>query len=230
VLPSEYPEVQGYPQLKQLLVHQVDVQFIDLRSLLELPRVEGDGGCNFAAALLFNIIAGSSVCFYEATPEGLTSRGDRTRRFRGLIRDFYPWTGESVTQDHGLAILYQSARNPLAHSLGIDVSEATTKPRQVTLRKWALTKPQITELEDSLTRPDWVGPTISEVRSLSMGGEEVDVSVPALYWGIHRMLRALFGNSAHAQAAEALVVKFDHLWDRFRATTAAWHVISRRRR
>ena len=78
MLPSEYPEVQAYPNLKQLLTVQVDMQFKDLRTLLELPKTEGQGGCNLTAAgVLFNVIAGSSVCFYEASAEALTRRGDR---------------------------------------------------------------------------------------------------------------------------------------------------------
>ena len=231
MLPSEFPEVQACLQLNQLLAHQVDMQFVDLRSLLELPRAEGDGGCNFAvASVLLNIIAGSSVCFYDAKPGGLTDRGDRSRRFNGILNDFYPWVGESVSKSVGVSVLYQSARNPLTHSLGIDVPDAMAKPRQVSLKKWALTKDQVKELEDSASRPSWAGSTIPEVKRLQSGGGEVVVSIPALYWGVHQMLHALFADAVQAKNAEALVSQFGHLWDRYVSSSGAWHVISRRRR
>jgi len=231
MFPSEFPEVHACPQLKQLLALQVDMQFIDLRSLLELPRAEGDGGCNFAAAsVLFNIIAGSSVCFYDANPSGLANRSDRSRRFLGILNDFYPWVGEPVIKEVGVSILYQSARNPLAHSLGIDVPDATAKPKRVSLKKWALTKDQVQGLENSVDRPAWAGSTIVEVKRLHTGGEEVVVSVPALYLGIHRMLHALFADAAQAKNAEALIIMFGHLWDSYVSSSGAWYVISRRRR
>ena len=230
MLPSEFPEVQAYPQLKRLLAHQVDMQFVDLRSLLELPRVQGDGGCNFVAAtVLFNIVAGSSVCFYDAKPDGLTNRGDRSRRFVGVLENFYPWNGELVSKDLAVSILYQSARNPLAHSLGIDTPDANTKAKQVLLKKWALTAEQIQELEDTVNRPSWAEGTVVHIKPLQGGGEEVAISIPALYWGVHRMLHALFADPAQVKQAEALVEHFGHLWDHY-VTSAGAYVIMRRRR
>jgi len=231
VLPSEFPEVQAYPQLKRLLAHQVDMQFVDLRSLLELPRVQRDGGCNFVTAtVLFNIIAGSSVCFYDARPEGLTTRGDRGRRFVGILENFYPWAVESISKDVAVSILYQSARNPLAHSLGIDIPDANTKAKQILLKKWALTTKQILELEDSINRPTWAGGTIIHIKPLRGGGEEVAISIPALYWGVHRMLHALFTDPVQVQQAEALVEHFGHLWDHYVSSAGAYVIMRRRRR
>ena len=37
MLPSEFLEVQPYPNVKQLLKAQVDMQFEDLRTILSLP-------------------------------------------------------------------------------------------------------------------------------------------------------------------------------------------------
>jgi len=100
MLPSEYPEVQSSPSLKQLLAVQVDMQFVDLRTLLELPKAESQGGCNLTAAgVLFNVIAGSSVCFYEASAGAFTQRGDRGARFVGLLRRFYPFGNEELSID-----------------------------------------------------------------------------------------------------------------------------------
>jgi hypothetical protein len=231
MVPSEFPEIHGYPELKRLLNHQVDMQFLDLRCLLELPRVQGEGGCNFAAAtVLFNIIAGSSVCFYDAKPEGLTNRGDRGRRFIGILNDFYPWIGETIAKDVAISILYQSSRNPLAHSLGIDTPNANIKAKQVFLMKWPLTADQIQELEDSANRPPWAKGTIVHIRRLQSGGEEVAISIPALYWGVHRMLHTVFADQAQVKNAEALVEHFGHLWDHYVSSGGAYVMMRRRRR
>lgn len=231
MLPSEFQEIQAYPRLKQLLTHQIDMQFVDLRCLMELPRVEGESGCNFAAAtMLFNIIAGSSVCFYDAQPRGLTNRSDRGRRFVGILNDFYPWIDETIAKDNAVSILYQSARNPLAHSLGIDTPVANIKAKQVFLKKWRLTADQIKELEDSNNRPLWAERTIVDIKRLQSGGEEVTISIPALYWGVHRMLHNLFADQNQVKNAETLVEHFGHLWDRYVSSGGAYVIMRRRRR
>src|SRR3954454_22554826 len=94
MVPSQFVEVQDYWPLRRLLRIQVDMQFHDLRSLLQLPRpdLDLDGGCNLTAtSLCCNIVAGASVLFYDASPAALEARGDRSRRFRELMRDYYPW-------------------------------------------------------------------------------------------------------------------------------------------
>ncbi len=206
------------------------MQFNDLRGLLQLPRVEGDGGCNFATAtVLFNIIAGSSVCFYDAQPSGLTNRGDRSRRFIGILTDFYPWAGEMVAKNVGVSILYQSARNPLAHSLGIDPPDATNKAKRILLKKSPLTADQVRELEDSTDRPAWAERTIVHIKRLHSGSEEVAISIPALYWGVHRMLHTLFADHVQVKDAESLAGHFDHLWDRY-VSSGSFIIMRRRRR
>src|SRR6266446_4256412 len=121
MLPSEYPEVQAWDSLRRLLAEHVDMQFIDLRTMLRLPMAGLAGGCNFAAAsFLFNIIAGSSVCFYKTNEQAFTEKRDRSQRFRMVLTDFYPWHGELVDKGEAIEILYEAARNPLAHSLGLE--------------------------------------------------------------------------------------------------------------
>ena len=80
MLPSHFAEVQGFVHLRRLLDLQVDMQFHDLRSLLQLPKPHLGlvGGCNLTAtALACNIIAGASVLFYDASPKALTKRRSR---------------------------------------------------------------------------------------------------------------------------------------------------------
>ena len=93
MLPSECPEVQSRNDLKRLLAEHVDMQFaVDVRTMLRLPTASLAGGCNFAAAaFIFNIIAGSSVCFYKTSDKAFMAKGDRGERFKKLLEDFMPF-------------------------------------------------------------------------------------------------------------------------------------------
>lgn len=89
--PSEFSEVKGYPEIINFLKFQVDMLFEDLRTLLRLPSYDLKAGCNFTvAAMLFNIIAGVSVCFYEASTKAIIQRRDRNSRFKNLLINYYP--------------------------------------------------------------------------------------------------------------------------------------------
>lgn len=151
------------------------MQFADLRCLLQLPKSDLNAGCNFAAAaVLFNIIAGFSVCFYNASLEGLKSRKERGDRFKGLLRKYYPWANEPVGKDTGVKVLYKAARNPLAHSLGVYEPRAEWR---VMLGKDALTASQIETMENSKSRPVWLPPTVSKTELA------FQIYIPTLYWG-----------------------------------------------
>lgn len=231
MLPSEFPEVQSSPNLKRLLAVQVDMQFGDLRTLLQLPKVESEGGCNLtAAAVLFNLIAGNSVCFYQASASVFTERRNRGARFVEMLRSFYPWDDEDVTGEEGAGFLYDSARNPLAHSLGLDPPAPGATGKQVKLRKWVLSSAQISELEESGHRPAWSGRTISEVERSGSTITKASISIPTLYWGVHRMLVALFRDSGQVQKAEALAAEFSYLWPQYSSGGAFITVFRRRRR
>src|SRR6266849_9532190 len=92
--PSELPEVQSSPSLRRLLEIQLDMQFADLRTLLLLPAEDQgfSGGCNLtSAALLFNIISGSSVLFYDASTTAMSEGRQSGRRFKELLSRYYPF-------------------------------------------------------------------------------------------------------------------------------------------
>ncbi len=216
MLPSEFPEVQSRNALKRLLAVHVDMQFKDLRTMLRLPLPGLDGGCNFAAAaFLFNVIAGGSVCFYNTSDQAFKTRGDRSERFRNVLRDFYPWAGEPLAKEEAVQLLYAAARNPLAHSLGLDAPPTPGHVSQeIALGKRSLTDLQITELEDSAVRPAWLLPTITKMKAES-GADKFIISVPALYWGVHRMLRALFMEENQVGNADAVAKRFGPLWDKY---------------
>jgi hypothetical protein len=70
MLPSHFPEVQAYPDLKRVIERLVDMQFADLRDLMRLPAYTVHSGMNLTtAARLFDVISGCSICFYNSTSE-----------------------------------------------------------------------------------------------------------------------------------------------------------------
>jgi hypothetical protein len=99
----------------------------------------------------------------------------------------------------------------------------------VALRKWPLTPDQVTELEASDVRPEWAHALISEVERAAGLITKAAVSVPALYFGVHRTLRALFGDSDHLAMAAAVAAEFAHLWPRYSAGGAFVTIFRRRR-
>jgi hypothetical protein len=213
VFPSKYPENQAYPRLVALLRNQVDMQFDDLRTLMRLPLPEYDltAGCNLStASQLFSAIAGASVCFFEPSLQAITNRGDRARRFRDVLRSYYPWDGDDLSVDQRIGCLYRSARNPLAHAFGL--GDPNGPDFEVFLAKDPLAADRILELEDSRTRPAWCSPTIRSRRRVSTGAIRVDVSVPALFWGTHQMLRRLLAQADIAAAADEVAGNYEIQW------------------
>ncbi len=231
MLPSDFPEVQDHPTLKRLLQNFVDPYVLDLRTLLGLPEHVA-GNCAFTAAgALLNLIAGTSVCLFDADAEALHGRGDRGRRFRELLQQYYPWQEEGIVPSQGSDLLYESARNPMAHSLGLDTPPTAGAGKQMAVTKPRLTDEHVLELEDSATRPAWLPATV-EIARPAYGADEVVVSVPALYRGIHQMLRRLLADAKQAADADALAVLFRPLWDKVVHETVSFRdefaVVSRR--
>ena len=216
MLPSDYPEVQPYKDLTELFKNQVDMQFDDLRTLLRLPLTEHElnAGCNLATAVaLFNLIAGASVCLYDASFKSISNRVDRARRFKAVLRDFYPWQNDGLSVDEAVDCIYDAARNPLSHSFGLD--DPTQSPYEVILQKESLSTNQIIELEDAPKRPAWAKSTIISMRLRSIGTTVVILSVPTLFWGVHRMFHSLVSNPNQAAAANALAGQYKNHWLKF---------------
>lgn len=207
--PSDFPEVQAYPNLKALLRLQIDMQFEDLRTLLRLPMEDPPlpGGCNLAtASLLFNVIAGASVLFYDSSPQALEDRRDRSRRFKGLLVDYYPWTEyDAFDADESSKTVDEVARNPLTHTLGVSKQPhlfrgAPVLPGAATammLEKGPLDERDVDAVTDATTRSQVLRPT------LRIEGAKLVLSVWTLTWGVHRMLRDLFAHENQVVRAEA---------------------------
>lgn len=120
MLPSEFPEVQNCAHLQHLLLTKIDMQFKDLRAMLQLPTEELEAGCNFPAAItLLNIVGGVSVLFFNASLRDLRRQQDRHLRFDALLAGYYPWQQEEVGCEKFLDILWSYTRNPLTHALGV---------------------------------------------------------------------------------------------------------------
>lgn len=206
MLPSQFPEIGSYPSLKKLLEVQIDMQINDIRTMFQLPKPEVglDAGCNFAiTAILLNVVSGSSVLFYDVDPVDpikVFKSGNRGKRFREVLDRYYPWPGDDdLPKQQCIALLYDQTRNLLTHSLGLD----TPVIKQIVLSKEALNSAQINELEDSLSRPPWAFKTIVKLKS-APGYDKLAISIPALYWGVHRMLHNIFSDSSQARVAESL--------------------------
>jgi hypothetical protein len=199
MLPSDFDEIKDCPALCALLKRQMDMQVQDLRVLLELPTSELPAGCNFAAAsVLFNLMSGISVCFFSPQVGRSVPRAGRGDAFKRLLRTHYPWEDEPLKPSKAVEVLYHWARNPLAHSLGIDDSD---RP-ELALGKGPLTMARVLELETTSTRPEWLLPTVYPIE-LKSGAEQLVISVPTLYWGLHRLLHSLFSSpDGHARAEE----------------------------
>ena len=199
--PSDFGAVQPYPHLRRLLVIQLDMQFADLRGLLRLPlKKAGIGaGCNLtAAALLFNIISGSSVLFYQSSMKALKNQSGRGQRFKELLGRYYPFEHDDLPRAAAPTVLYEAARNPLAHALAIQVGR---RHATVTYMKDSLPAARVRELATTRHRPSWTGPTVRIEGGLCL------ISIWALAWGAHEMLRRLFEDDKQAKRADATATR-----------------------
>jgi len=205
VRPSGLPEVQDYPHLVHFLVNQVDMLFSDLRCLLLFPCAVLDTGFNFtAASLLFNILAGISVCLHNPSVRALKDHKSHPRgpKFKQLLTNYYPWGGEPLALAEAIDVLYAKARNPLAHSLGLD-SPTSHDPSEVYIGKHFLTEDEIIQLENSEQRPQGLRPTVDKQNANYV------ISVPTLYWGTWRLLQSLFRDKEQMKRAEEFLKQLD---------------------
>ena len=199
---SDFVDTAQFPAVARFLDSQVEMQFADLRVLLRLPTGDWGAGCNFAAAnVLLNLVSGFSVCLFNAGVNALTERGDRGKRFKNLLERYYPWDAEPWPPDQCSDWLYDVARNPLTHSLGIQV---TAIRQRGGIAKRPLSPAEIEELEKNRQRPIWLGPTLI-VKAVDGSEPGVFLSVPGLYWGIWRLLENLCGDQEQIGKSEMLL-------------------------
>jgi hypothetical protein len=211
VLPSGYAELNGRPALAEMLRRQIDMQFAELATLLQLPLAGSDlkAGANLTTTtLLCNIISGASVLFYEPSLDAVRGRRSAVnplgsgQRFRAVLDAYFPWS-EAGPVPRRLAIdaLYKYARNPLAHTLGVGKAPALLpgiRGRTVMLSKRPLPAHAVAELlRGDTPRPSW-----SDTAIIDSDNAGYVISVEGLAWGVCRMLRTLFADPGHATPAE----------------------------
>ncbi len=206
---------EKYPSVGLFLREHVEMQFADLRLMLQMPLGNEQGpGCNYAStAVLMNLISGFSVCLYDASKAALKDRRNRGPRFKALLTKYYPWEGEKLGQEEGSELLYNMVRNPLAHSLGInadmydEVAEESDVEEWTGIAKRSMNLAEIATLESSSVRPTWLGEgrfTWFE-RTLASGETGKFLSVPCLYWGVWRTLERLCSDTTQMDKANTLL-------------------------
>jgi hypothetical protein len=212
MLPSQYPEVGEHKHLKMLLEIQVDMQFADAKTMLQLPAsAELDAGCNLALAnLLFALISGASVMFYRADLAYFKKYGAAGKRFMAVLREHYPWQpDDALASAEAAKLLYKFARNPLTHSFGVGKAAELfpgapqAGEQAVWLAKGPLDVQKAEEvMRGDTPRPPGLAPTIRA----GQGG--IELSVVSLAWGTAAMCRSLFANEEEVEAAELLALRF----------------------
>ena len=194
-----------YPNICFYLENRLSMHFEDLRCLLQLPLGQLKAGCNFAtASVLFNIIGGLSVCFFNPSLDDFKSDKERGRRFIEFLIAYYPDESELIVEKETEAkVLYDSCRNPLTHSLGLYKSNERRRSRLV---KRPLTIEQIESLENRKMRPRWLSPTITLSTSGVYG---YDVNINTLYWGVCRLVENLLADSTQLDTIEIFLFQLN---------------------
>jgi hypothetical protein len=201
--PEHIPELVNYPYVQAFIVGHLAMQFGDVRAMLRLPTGAGDerieNGCNFpATAHICNLISGISVVLFNrhSRPPGPRRRSrDRGQRFCALLRaNYYPWQpGED--RDAKTDALYDIARNPLAHALG--VLEPDQTPIACAKTEEGMNQAQVNALEVAYEGGHVLPP------ALELGVGVWNLNVPFFYAAVVEMLRALVANPAQMAETEA---------------------------
>jgi hypothetical protein len=212
-VPSRYPEIQEDGAIGELLRRQVDSQFRDLATLLQLPKPELglDGGGNLTAAgLVCNIISGASVLFFEASVaavKGTRNASNTLRsgeRFRLTLMCHLPWIfmGKLPREDV-VKLLWTYTRNPLAHSLGAGKSGRIRgfKGRDVIMAKPVVGLP--TAYVAQLMAGD-EDPPAGSSEVVALEGRQYIVRIPEFAWAVCRMTRHLLRDPQQLPKTEAL--------------------------
>ncbi|MGD9737528.1 MAG: hypothetical protein AB7V58_18250 [Solirubrobacterales bacterium] len=209
--PSEYPEVHGCPNLRRLLEIQVDMQFADIGTMLQLPNSDAglDAGCNLALAnVLFSMISGASVFFFNADLGYLERHNPNqsSARFKGVLRKHYPWRdNEAFGLGKRRDVIYQYGRNPIVHSFGVGKSARLFPgvPRAAATPVYIEKGPLDAGAADLVMAGAEPAPVALPL-TLRRERDAAVLSVVGLAWGTAAMLRSLFRDAEQADRAETL--------------------------
>lgn len=216
MLVSQLAPAKGFPYVQSFVASLIDMQFSDVRAMLQLPRpdIGITPGCNFAIiSSLCNLISGISTTIHKPAdlpdePGGLRYRS--ARAFCELVRDFFPYMPPGI--DDFPNRLYHLCRNPLAHSVGLTNAAS---PVVFFTRIFDPAHPGIgwsdQELED-IERPD--RPFTFPHPGIVIGPEQWTVHCDSLYIDVICMLRRLNADPVQMQAAETRFSQGVYNWRR----------------
>lgn len=121
------------------------------------------------------------------------------KHFKQFVRQRYPWRlepiGAALRSRAGTDALYDRFRNSFSHDLGLSLETTTTRPGRIRARfpihppyigvrkEASLDASRLAVLDDVLTRPLWLSPTVSKDNAGT-----IVVDAVALYWGIRRLI------------------------------------------
>jgi hypothetical protein len=197
---SELAPAIGFPSVQDFLVNHIDMQFADVRAMLQLPRPDLGitAGCNFAiVSTLCNLISGISTTIFAPAKilEGKSCGSGQA--FRQLVTEFFPYAPTGA-QDFSKD-LYKLCRNSMAHAAGIT---GTAAPRVWFVRVLDPSHADLgwsdKELED-IERPDR---PFSFSPGIVVDSGEWKLNCDGFYMDVVQMLRRLNSNALQMQAAE----------------------------
>ena len=199
---AEFVDQGRFPAVAKFLDSQVEMQIADLRVMMGMPRRNGEPGFNLSSLnVMLDLVAGFSVCLFEASEAALTNRQDRGSRFKRLLTDYYPWEADEWGAEGRSEWLWNVARSPLAHALG--VLDPSIAPWFVAAKR-PLSAMEIGSLESDPAHPAWLpGTLVLNVQENAAAA--VVLSVPTLYWGTWRMVEALCQDEHQMDLAEVFL-------------------------
>ncbi len=203
MLASQMAPAHGYPQVHGFIVSLLDMQFNDVRAMLQLPRpdVGITPGCNFAiTSTLCNLLSGISTTIYK--PPHLLHEAESNygsgAAFRNLVRDFFPYTPAGAADFP--RELYQLCRNPLAHSAGLI---GAASPVVAFTRIFDASHPDQGWSDQELTDLERPGaPFQLPHPGIVVNGQQWTLHCDSFYLDVIGLLRRLTADAAQMTAAE----------------------------
>lgn len=123
------------------------------------------------AKLLLSATDGAASMFYP-------NENGIGRRFKGFIRENFPWDPESLEPEEACRFLWKSARCPLIHSFGLHTKADLRKFGRV----FTTTDARLEQLESELTERPYSSSFIE--RGVVNGSERTVVWIDSYYWAL----------------------------------------------
>ena len=190
-------------RVRRLIQSLEDHFFQDVHTMRRLPEPDHQltAGCNFAITqVLAAAVSGVSVTLYSHA-------GGSGVRFKGLLKDFYPWSsepGNTVTPDAGADAIYSLIRNPLTHDLGLDL-EKRRKTQKVVIKRLATDQGRKGLPEAVILQLEQPGREVSMSPTVTTAYGRTVLLVEAFYWGVRKMVENLSHDSSRMLAAKAFL-------------------------